>query len=160
MRVTREAFGKVGLTRMSVNILGGLFEIGDEVWLQKMGEDDNWTDQPIDLSDYVGRYEYLGSAVSIYFQFAAADMLQWQFPRMFDSQGQYDQYRDAIVSELGEPASFAKGTQYQLKAHAECHHAPTSLNYWHLEVKTIVDSIPPEEIENYSGAPRKRPSTK
>lgn len=52
MRVTREAFGKIGLTRMSVNLLGGLFEIGDERWLQKMGDEDVWKGDEVNIIDY------------------------------------------------------------------------------------------------------------
>lgn len=143
--VTPAAFGNSGLYNMSVNLLGGLFIIGDEKWYQYVTEKDNWETGEIDIRLYEGRYQLQDINTSVYFKFDIANNLHWQFPRCFNDQNQFNKYEEAIVKGMSNK-SFTKGATYFLKAHSECEHSPNCLNYWHLEVKSVIDSLPPEEI--------------
>lgn len=145
--VTPAAFGDTGLSRMSVNLIGGLFLIGDEKWYQNVTENDNWKEGDIDIKLYEGKYEIQDISTSIYFKLDIANSLHWQFPRFFNDNCQYVKYKDAIIKGMSDNFTFSKAVQYQLKVHSECHHSPHCLNYWHMEVRSIIDSIPPEEIK-------------
>lgn len=107
-RVTREAFGNVGLNRMSVNMLGALFLPGDERWHQNMTDEDNWNGTSVELDQYEGKYVLKEPCDSVYFIFSKADMMDWTFPRIFAEKAQHDKYKDAIISEMGEREAFSK----------------------------------------------------
>lgn len=154
--VTRAAFGEVGLAGMSVNVLGGLFLSGDERWQQNVSKDEEWTSGDVDLKMYEGKYELRDVEASVYFNFASADEMTWTFPRVFPDKAQHDKYKAAIIEGMSGVSVFSKKTPYVLNAHAECHHKPTVLNYWHVEVKSYIDSIPPEEITNSGSSYRKK----
>lgn len=143
-RVTTAAFGRTGLHHMSVNLLGGLFGPGDELWYQDVGEEDIWNGGDVELSTYSAKYREDPIQASVYFQFNKAHNLTWTFPRSFDSQKQHDRYADAIVS--GMSGSFSKDQSYDLRCSAKCEHSPSVLNYWHFEVVGKIDSVPAEEI--------------
>lgn len=147
-KVTAAAFGSSGLNNMSVNLLGGLFRIGDEKWHQNVSDADNWTGGDVYIQQYEGRYEYQDIQASVYFKYSIADSLTWDFPRCFNSEEERDVYEAAIVDGMTEGAQFSKKTSYKLKAHSECHHSPNNLNYWHMEIRSIIDAKPPEEVDS------------
>lgn len=155
-RVTRKAFGDSGLYKMSVNILGGLFEIGDEKWHQLVGEEDNWTEGEVDMEKYEDKYCLKDITTSIYFNFNSADTLDWQFPRRFNDKDEFDACKEAIISGMSEEPTFSKKQEFTLKGHSECYHTPNCLNYWHVEVRSIIDSMPPTEIADNKQNYKKR----
>lgn len=144
-RLTVKAFGSSGLNNMSVNILGALFKIGDEIWYQKVTDEDVWKGGNVTIEDYEGRYEPQDVQNCVYFKFDKANSLNWTFPRTFKSVEERDMYEAAIVEGMST-GNFSGKTPYTLKAHSECHHAPNVLNYWHAEIKSIIDSNPTEEV--------------
>lgn len=154
-RITPKAFGDVGLTRMSVNIIGGLYWISDEIWHQSMHEEDNWDgEKVIALEDFRGRYNMEDKPITpIYFTFEDANSLNWTFPRIFQNAAQHDKYKDAIVEGLD---GFQKDLTYTLKAYSECLHVATDLNYWHAEIRSVIDSLPPEEIRKMKASYQKQ----
>lgn len=144
--VTPAAFGNSGLYRMSVNILGGLFRIGDEIWHQSLCEEDVWNGGEVDMQRFEDRYEPRKIEASVYFKFSSANDIQWTFPKRFGSKDERNEWEEAIVDGLTDKEIFEKETEYQIKAHSECHHNPNMLNYWHMEIKSIIDRKPEEEI--------------
>lgn len=151
--VTPAAFGEVGLAGMSVNILGGLAEIEDIRWRQTEGAMEPWDGRKVEISDFNGCYHLTDAGGAVYFQYDDADGMTWQFPRQFPEKATFDKFKDAIVGELGQ---FSKKTEYTLNAHAECHHAPCNLNFWHVEVRSFIDSKPLVEIEGSKSAYQKK----
>lgn len=145
-RVTTAAFGQRGLVNMSVNIFGGLFQVGDERWHQKVSKEDAWKGGAVDIDTYEGRYEWQDEKVSVYFSFDKAHNVTWNFPRKFADKNQFSKYRDAIIEGLSPVGDFSKDVTYFLSGHSECNHDPNPLNYWHMEIASIIDSNPVEYI--------------
>lgn len=145
--VTTRAFGQSGLYNMSVNILGGLFEVGDEKWHQAVGKEDEWNGGDVDIRKYKERYESRDVTASVYFKFRIADGLKWTFPRRFNTIQERNSYEKAIEGGLSDSETFVKTVDYLLKTHSECHHSPNMLNYWHMEIKTIIDRKPEEVVD-------------
>lgn len=148
--VTVAAFGQRGLAKMSVNLLGGEFIVGDENWHQNLGRTASWDGKDVALKNYEGRYEFKKAHASVYFRFETADELKWPFPRKFPNLQEFKKNVSAVIEGMKDEKDFSSANEYMLQAHAECHHDPTFLNYWHAEIRSFIDNERREEVLNDS----------
>jgi hypothetical protein len=124
-------FAKQDIPGMSLNILGGLFQVDFNQYKTTGTASDEWNNCPVYLTDYLKDYQIITSNfTSIYFKSSDLHHIDVPFIR--------EQNHDSIkfYASLNRTPDMING-KYQLNGNLFLEHKPTNLNYWHAELAFI-----------------------
>ena len=131
--VRLEAFGEY-LYCMSVNLLGGLFELGHVRWKTTGAGAKYWkTREDIKLDDYKESCVPHPYGHALYFNASQLEGINFDVPYVVKDKGLRKKFGKAIKA-----AFEGKGERFE--ATIRIKHAPTKLNYWHVEVWQNVEN--------------------
>lgn len=149
LRLTSECFPYP--VHLSMNLMGGLFEPEHVRYAQKKPGDELWLPgTAADLADFTNCIEEIPEATPIFY--LASDIEQsMTIELMFKDKNEYKSFGEKFYPGK----SFDPNTQYPLEFRLEIKHAPTNLNYWHVQVEAI-PQITGEELKDQKAQWRKK----
>ena len=134
------------MAHMSMNLYGGLFKPEYVCFAQKRPASDPWNGKSeVKLEDYEGLYPAVEDAVPIFYRASSLTIANLTTNITFANKDAYDSLL-ALYPADPFPA-YQKGLRVDVVTDVMIVHAPTNLNYWHLQME-VCPKGSEEELKN------------
>ena len=124
------------LAHMSMNLYGGLFKPEYVCFAQKRPASDPWDGKSeVKLEDYEGLFPIIDDAVAIFYLASSLTISNLMTNMTFNNKDAYNSLLSLYPDNTFPP--YQKGLAVDVVTNVQIVHAPTNLNYWHLQLEVF-----------------------
>lgn len=130
-----DCFGE-SVVRLSMNLMGGLFEASHLIYQQKGEGRKEWNGGNVCLADYVNCIVVMSSAWPLYYSSVSLHRRHFSTRLIFkkDEKGKYNSLKEAAKSMALDDFQ-GKDVCVDFVSEIFISHVPTNLNYWHVQME-------------------------
>ena len=124
------------LAHMSMNLYGGLFKPEHVCFAQKKTASDPWDGRSeVRIENYVGLYPTIAEATPVFYRASLLNILGLTTKMTLNNKDAYDSLLALYPANTYPP--YRKGMDVEVATDVVIVHAPTNLNYWHLQMEVF-----------------------
>lgn len=140
------------IAHLSMNLLGGLFRPEYICFVQKKPGCEPWCGENIKYEDYAPYVNEIADAVPIFYLASKINQKNLAVTVMFNDSQSYKMFKEKVEGAWPE---FHKGISIEITSEMRIEHAPSNLNYWHLQME-VYPEMSEESLNNENGVWRSR----
>lgn len=145
------------IVHMSMNLIGGGFRPDHVIFVQKKPGSDPWNGaEDVCLEDFAHCIEEMAEATPVFYLASKVNNMERTVKATFNNSDAYKAFKNAMVNAKPDCwPEFYKGISVDVPFAICIEHAPSKLNYWHVQME-VYPKLTGEQLNSEGGVWRER----